>query len=298
MKGFFKPVLLLSGMTLALVGPLPLAIASPESGQTTFSEKGPHKDRGVHLTEIVAPMVKPAVPIFSTKVNKQNKTQVTTAHVKSPTKTVKAISNTNNTKTKKTKTNEPLVLPETTQVIPASSSSIVADSAMNSVTAWLDRPGNNPRYKVGDKMVINVRANTDLNVLVFNYDAKGKLIQIFPNNYQQSGFLKAGEHVQIGGPDSPFDYEIGGKGGIERIFVYSYPSGSSEPITVAMTPVPNSPFRAAELSLEKYRELVNKSKVFFAREVKVVPKSNYKLISNQPAASSNKVELIFQVDAK
>ncbi len=66
-----------------------------------------------------------------------------------------------------------------------------------------------------------------------------------------------------------------------------------------MTPVPNSPFRAAEMTLEKYRELVNKAKVFSAREVKVVPKSNYKLLGNsQSIPAANKIELTFQVDAK
>jgi hypothetical protein len=187
------------------------------------------------------------------------------------------------------------------------------------VSAWLDRQGSSPKYKVGDKMVVNVTTSTDCNLVVFNYDAKGTLTQLFPNSYQPSGFVKAGESLQIGGPDSPFDYEITGKGGMERIFVYAYPTGTDAPITVAMNTVANSPFRSIEMPSAKYREMVNSSRVFFAREVKVVPKrmssnaapqttptpkeSTTQMISNTTTTQSggregqpNKVELTFTVE--
>lgn len=186
------------------------------------------------------------------------------------------------------------------------------------VSAWLDRQGSTPKYKVGDKMVVNVTTSTDCNLVVFNYDAKGTLTQLFPNSYQPSGFVKAGESLQIGGPDSPFDYEITGKGGMERIFVYAYPTGTEAPITVAMNTVANSPFRSIEMPSAKYREMVNSSRVFFAREVKVVPKrmthaapqttptpreNPTQMISNSTTTQAggrdgqpNKVELTFTVE--
>ena len=176
------------------------------------------------------------------------------------------------------------------------------------ISAWLDRQGTTPKYKVGDRMVVNVTASTDCNLVVFNYDAKGTLTQLYPNSFQPSGFVKQGDSIQIGGPDSPFDYEVTGKGGLERIFVYAYPTGTEQPITVAMNTIPNSPFRSIEMPTEKYLAMVNESKVFFSREIKVVPKKTG-AASSTPAtqtissskteavsAQPNKVELTFMVD--
>lgn len=164
------------------------------------------------------------------------------------------------------------------------------------IKAWLDKPGNSPVYKVGEKMTVNIAAATDCNLVVFDYDGKSSLKQIFPNQYQPNGLVKAGDTVSIGGADSPFDYEVAGKGGVEQIFVYAYPTSVTQsPLTVAVAPVENSPFRAAELTIEQYRDLVNKSKVFFAREVKVVAKPGFKPVSAPSTATPNKIELGFQV---
>ncbi len=165
------------------------------------------------------------------------------------------------------------------------------------VSARLNKPGASPRYKVGEKLEIVVGTIADCSLVVFDYDSTGTLTQIFPNEYQQDNVLKAGESVVIGGAGSKFDYEIGGKGGEEKIFVYAYPTASQSPISVAFNPVPQSPFRAAPMTLEQYKELVNKSKVFFARSVNVVPKPGAKLASASVSTSApNKLELSFVVD--
>jgi hypothetical protein len=181
------------------------------------------------------------------------------------------------------------------QLVPVSQITPVSGGAV--VTAWLNKPGASPKYKVGEKMQINITASSDCNVVVLDYDGHGKLTQIFPNEYQSNGFVKAGESVAIGGPDSPFDYQVGGRGGAEKIFVYAYPQSSENPLTVAMAPAENSPFRSAEMTIEQYRDLVNKSKVFFSREVKIVPKNGAKPVS-MPSPPANKIELTFEVDAK
>lgn len=170
------------------------------------------------------------------------------------------------------------------------------------ISAKLDRAGNSPKYKVGDKLVVNVKANQDCNVVVFNYDSTGTLTQIFPNDYQQNGFVKAGDSVEIGGADSNFDYQISGKGGPEKVFVYAYPTNNEKaPITqlTAMAPIAGTPFRGAEMTVDQYRDMVNNSKVFFARSVQVMPKKSAQLVSHREApASPNKVELSFSVEAK
>jgi hypothetical protein len=165
------------------------------------------------------------------------------------------------------------------------------------VSARLNKSGASPRYKVGEKLEITVGTSADCSLVVFDYDSNGTLTQIFPNEFQQDNSLRAGESVVIGGADSKFDYEIGGAGGEEKIFVYAYPASSQSPISVAFNPVPQSPFRAAPMTLEQYKDLVNKSKVFFARSVKVVPKSNFKPVSASASTSApNKLELSFMVD--
>lgn len=187
--------------------------------------------------------------------------------------------------------------PPTTKpaVIPVSTA-----SAAPFITAWLDRPGNSPKYKVGDKMVVNVSSTVDCNVVVFNYDAKGSLTQIFPNELQKEGRLRAGQTIQIGGDESPFDYHISGTGGTERIFVYAYPqSQNNAPVTVAMSPSkPSSPFKTANnVSMDQYVAMVRNAQVFTTRGIEVVAKKTTKKVSNTaPDADPNKLELTFQVE--
>lgn len=144
------------------------------------------------------------------------------------------------------------------------------------IAAWLNKKGTAPKYKDGEKLTVTVAANQDCNLMIFNYDG-ATLTQIFPNENQSDPLLRAGETVEVGGSESKFEYQASNtseKPSNEKIFVYAYPVKShSAPITVAMNPVSSSPFRSAEMSLEKYRDLVNESKVFFARKVKVVPKA-------------------------
>lgn len=157
---------------------------------------------------------------------------------------------------------------------PVQKASFVAGDQI--IAAWLNKKGNSPKYKDGEKLTVTVAANQDCNLMIFNYDG-ATLTQIFPNENQSDPLLRAGETVEVGGSESKFEYQASNtseKPSNEKIFVYAYPVKShSTPITVAMNPVESSPFRSAEMSLEKYRDLVNESKVFFARKVKVIPKA-------------------------
>ena len=172
------------------------------------------------------------------------------------------------------------------------------------VTAKLDHTGASPKYKVGDKMVINVKAHQDCNVVIFNYDSTGTLTQIFPNDYQQNGYVKAGDSVEIGGNNSDFDYQIAGQGGAEKIFVYAYPSGVEKPQaiqTIAMNPIHGTPFRSTEMTVDQYRKMVNECGNYTTRAVNVVAKKRaHQLISstNTPNTNStaNKIELSFVVE--
>ncbi|MFA6209714.1 MAG: DUF4384 domain-containing protein [Candidatus Obscuribacterales bacterium] len=173
------------------------------------------------------------------------------------------------------------------------------------IKAWLNKPGNLPKYRDGEKMVVNVTANQDCNLSIFDYDGKGKLTQIFPNEYQQSSSVRAGETVTIGGDKSEFEYQVSTLPGEtkiqEHIFVFAYPNNEA-PISIAMNRTSDSPFRSADITMEQYRKLVNESKAYSSREIKITAKdkSQFKQVANEIASSGksapNKVELSFQIE--
>ncbi|MBX9668261.1 MAG: DUF4384 domain-containing protein [Candidatus Obscuribacterales bacterium] len=174
------------------------------------------------------------------------------------------------------------------------------------VTAWLNKTGNSPHYKDGEKLQVNVSANKDCNLMIFNYDGE-QLTQLYPNKFQSSPFVKSGQTIAVGGEGFKFDFIAangGDKASHEKIFVYAYPVDSdSAPISVAMKPVEDSPFRAANMSLEEYRSMVNSSSVFFGRKVKVAKKSEGEVgevqlanFEDAQSAAPNKIELSLVVD--
>jgi hypothetical protein len=179
------------------------------------------------------------------------------------------------------------------------------ESAAPIIKAWLNKPGSLPKYRDGEKMEVNVTASQDCNLSIFDYDGKGKLTQIFPNEFQQSSAVRAGETVTIGGEKSEFEYQVStlpGESKIEEhIFVFAYPNNEA-PISIAMSRAADSPFRSADITMEQYRKLVNESKAYFSREVKITPKgqSQIKQLANEISANAksapNKVELSFQIE--
>lgn len=223
--------------------------------------------------------------------------------VKTETKTVTAITTGKHDATLKavsthaTKSTSHQVATHTTKAAPAAEDGIV--------TAWLNKNGDKPHYTPGEKLQVHVSAQKDCNVLIFNYDGD-MLTQLFPNDYQPNPMVKAGQTVEIGGEQSKFDFQASNdkaKISNEKIFVYAYPVESdSSPISVAMNPIPESPFRGVEFSLDQYRELVNSSKAFSGRSVKVMGKSKTQLVSfdeaQKTAAPPNKVELSLVIEGK
>ncbi len=203
-----------------------------------------------------------------------------------------------------------------TTVVQTASATTNADSIIN---VWLDKKGSAPQYKHGDKMKINVSATQDCNVMIFDFDGRGKLTQLYPNEFQQKTLLRAGDTITFGGADSPFDYQVslpkGSTRAQERIFVYAYPV-SEKPLSIALNTSDGSPFRSGEMTLAQYRKLVAESKVFFnsspesghasgERDVKIVPKAttsapSLKLVSSDDSKSiasgqPNKKEVSFTI---
>lgn len=199
---------------------------------------------------------------------------------------------------------------------PVMTTSGAHSSADSIINVWLDKKGITPQYKAGDKMKINVSATQDCNVMIFDFDGRGKLTQLYPNEYQQKTLLRAGDTITFGGADSPFDYQVslpkGSNHSLERIFVYAYPV-AEKPLSIALNTEDGTPFRSGEMTLAQYKKMVAESKVFFnsadkgaqvsgERDVKIVAKSQgsapaLKLVlaEDAKAGQPNKKEVSFTI---
>lgn len=284
--------LLISALCLSL-GNLPASAAGAQP-ETQPAQLTPSSDRGIYAEEVGGPLaapvmkttpaVKPPGPRTQPKPNSNSKAPGSSPAA-SQVSSGKQADDTNSS-------GKSPVLPGTSSLIP------VAHGSTGTLTlnARLNKAGAAPHYKVGERMEISVTPSSDCNLVVMDFDAEGNLTQLFPNQYQPDGLARAGSTVVIGGNDSPFDYQVSGKGGLEHIFIYAYPAGETSPLTIALAPASNSPFRSASLSLDQYRDLVNNSKVFFARGVEVVPKKGARPVAATPASCPNKIELSYTVE--
>lgn len=287
-----------------------------ESVKTTKSTNGTKTTTKEPVKEVKVEVAAPAIKVPP----KSTSTSVPKSKIKADLVPVKAAPNTKGQTKAGANLPKHAVAKAPAQKKPARSSSHVTIVASNKdqafknvslesgdaiIKAWLNKPGNLPKYRDGEKMVVNVTANQDCNLSIFDYDGKGKLTQIFPNEYQQNSSVKAGETVTIGGDKSEFEYQVStlpGESKIqEHIFVFAYPNNEA-PISIAMSRTSDSPFRSADITMEQYRKLVNESKAYSSREIKITAKdkSQFKQVANEIASGGksapNKVELSFQIE--
>jgi len=265
----------------------PISTKHIETKKTTETTKTNIKATGTNTTKTTTATTPPVTPRYSHRQTMPSKPHHhATASAQTTTKsfeTTKSLETVNITPPDASKQKAALVTS--------------AGDGTRILKAWLNKVGDQPRYKPGDKMQINVTADRDCNVMIFDFNGKGKLTQLFPNQYQQNGALKRGETVSVGGEASPFEYSASLPDGMQRsdekLFVYAYPVDQEPPLSVAMTAISTSPFRSADYSADQYKKLVRQSKVFFSteREFKITPKKNVTIVSSETNIAPNKVEL-------
>jgi len=73
------------------------------------------------------------------------------------------------------------------------------------------------RYRIGDKIVVYFRSERDCYLTLFNIGTSGKLTVLFPNYLFQNNFITANKQYAIPGEDYPFEYELSGPRGVEKI---------------------------------------------------------------------------------
>ncbi len=72
-------------------------------------------------------------------------------------------------------------------------------------------------YYVGDKVVINFRANRDAFVAIYSVDSRGRVNLLFPSYPNQDNYIYGGATYSLPGPDDDYDLVVAGPEGVENI---------------------------------------------------------------------------------
>ena len=110
------------------------------------------------------------------------------------------------------------------------------------VVASLDR--RDATYQQGDELTLNVKANEDCYVWVFDTGTSGAVVQIYPNKHDQKNFLAAGKTLSIPGKGAKYRLQVAPPSGVELITVVA--SKENLPLTEKLVDkfVPGTPFAA------------------------------------------------------
>jgi len=87
------------------------------------------------------------------------------------------------------------------------------------VTAWVNH--DNSIYKLGDTIKFYVKANKDCYITLLDIGTTGKIHIIFPNKYQDSNFVKAGQVISLPREIDNFDFKVTGVKGKEMVKVFA-----------------------------------------------------------------------------
>ena len=72
-------------------------------------------------------------------------------------------------------------------------------------------------YNIGDRIVVYFKPDRDCYLTLFNIGTSGKLTVLFPNRLFQNNFITANKNYAIPGEEYPFEYELSGPSGVEKI---------------------------------------------------------------------------------
>lgn len=85
------------------------------------------------------------------------------------------------------------------------------------IDIWSNK-GYDSRYYYGEDVAVFFRAEQDCYVVVYDIDPSGAVTVLFPSNYYNSSYVKAGEVYRIPDYYSDYNLEVGGQSGTEHIF--------------------------------------------------------------------------------
>lgn len=119
--------------------------------------------------------------------------------------------------------------------------------------------GNDPSYKIGQKMVLSVRTSVDAYIGCYYLQADGAIFRIFPNRFVKSGFLNGGFTQNIPSASMPFAFEFTPPRGVEAVKCFATEHDVAKDLTAVLDQAAFKPLSVAnERQLTKaYRSLPN-----------------------------------------
>ena len=72
-------------------------------------------------------------------------------------------------------------------------------------------------YTPGEFIVIEVWANEDCYLSLYDISTLGEVTQIFPNRYAADNLIKGGQIYPIPATNDKFDFEVSGPAGVEKV---------------------------------------------------------------------------------
>lgn len=88
------------------------------------------------------------------------------------------------------------------------------------VEVWVNKDASgtaNPVYRKGEQINIGLKTNQDAFVYLFNVNANGRIDLFYPNNYEESHFVKAGV-TRVFPPDgAKYTFTVGGPNGQDKL---------------------------------------------------------------------------------
>ncbi len=91
---------------------------------------------------------------------------------------------------------------------PAPNASLTADGVITSGAIKLQLKTNGRVFTAGDKLKVELSSDQDCFVRIYYLSADNKVVQIFPNQFQQENAIKKGGAVHIPGPTAGFELQM------------------------------------------------------------------------------------------
>ncbi len=86
------------------------------------------------------------------------------------------------------------------------------------VKSWSVR-GDGGVYKEGERLLVNILPSKGCFLKIYNINAKGELILLFPNEFHKDNFVKGGAVLSIPDANYPFNFDLGSPYGTEFVKV-------------------------------------------------------------------------------
>lgn len=112
-----------------------------------------------------------------------------------------------------------------------------------------------PAYRIGEKMVIIVRASQDCYLSLYDTSTIGEVTQVFPNKYAPDNKLQGGVIYRIPTQSDKFDWLVQGPAGIEKVRAV----GTTQNVNFSGMNVMESPdaFPKIQQPSDQFNETVN-----------------------------------------